>query len=285
MQWIWFTLLNVFANGSVIFFTKSAVKQPKIGYSGVMFASLFFACLIYLPIFLINYLSNPVISSAATGYFLLLASIFLSIINFFIYVHAIAINDLSVFGPLDSIRPFFVILFSSLLLSQQPTLFIFLGTILIFLGVLILTISRKFFREVENFKKTFFVVLSSAMFGFISIIDKKTMVYISPINYVFFVLLSVCIANGIVYFLKTKNINFKPLISYRFFGMGILWVIGYLGIMTAIKIASPNQTIPLQMTRSLYLSFLGFMFLKEKGYFKKIAAALVMLAGVYFLVQ
>ena len=66
---------------------------------------------------------------------------------------------------------------------------------------------------------------------------------------------------------------------------GLLWAIGYIGIMLAVKLATPNQITPLQMTRSLYLSFLGFVFLGEKGYVKKIIAALLMLLGVFFITR
>ncbi len=285
MQWILLTLLNVFGNGSVIFFTKSAIKNTKFGYAGVMFITLFFAVVLYLPIFIFSYITHPVISSSIDGYYFLLASIILTIFNFFIYFHAIVINDLSVFGPLDSARPFFVILFSLLLLGQVPTHYIVFGSILIFLGAIILTFSKKFLTEAGNFHKTFFVILSTGLFGFISIIDKKALASIDPIKYVFFVLLSVCIASGIIYFSKTKHIIFKQFLSLKLLAMGVLWVIGYIGIMSAVKISTPNQVIPLQMTRSLYLSFLGFAFLGEKGYLRKIIAAVVMLIGVYFIVQ
>jgi bacterial/archaeal transporter family protein len=285
MQWILWTLLNVFGNGSVIFLTKSAIKNTKLGYSGVMFITLFFAVVLYFPIFLLNCIAHPIISSNINGLYFLLFSIILTILNFYIYVHAIAINDLSVFGPLDSMRPFFVILFSLLLLGQSPTLFIILGAILIFSGVLILTVSKKFFTQAGNFNKTFFVILSTGVFGFIAVIDKKALLYIDPIKYVFFILLSICVASGILYFTKTKKIDFKQFLSLRLAFMGVLWVVGYVGIMTATKIATPNQVIPLQMTRSLYISLLGFVFLGEKGYFRKILAAVVMLIGVFLLVQ
>jgi drug/metabolite transporter (DMT)-like permease len=285
MSWILLTLLNVFGNGSVIFFTKSAIRDTKLGYAGVMFITLLFAIIIYLPIFAFSYVTHPVISSSIEGYYFLSASIILSVITFYIYFHAIAINDLSVFGPLDSTRPFFVILFSLFLLGQSPTLFILFGAVLIFLGVIVLTISRKFFTQAGNFRKTFFVILSTGMFGFISIIDKKALFYIDPIKYVFFILLSVCVASGVIYFSKTRKVFLKQFLSLKLVAMGAMWVIGYVGIMSAVKISTPNQVIPLQMTRSLYLSFLGFVLLREKGYIRKIVAAIIMLLGVFILVQ
>lgn len=286
MLWILFVLLNVFGNGSAIFLTKSAInKNPKLGYSGVMFVTFLFAVILYLPIFLFSFITHPVIFSNINGLYFLLASIVVTVSAFLIYVHALAINDLSVFGPLDSIRPFFVLIFSLLLLGQKPNSFLLFGVGLIFSGALVLTMTKKFFREVENFNKTFFVLASTALFGLGAVVDKKTLFYIDPLKYVFFLLLGICFTYGILYLQKHKRIHVDHFLSRKMVGIAALWVIGYIGIMIATKLSTPNHVVPLQMTRSLYLSLIGFLFLGEKGYVRKIFAAIIMLIGIFFITR
>lgn len=146
MQWILFTLLNIFGNGTAIFLTKSAIqKNPKLGYSGVMFVTLFFAVICYLPLFLFSFTLTPQISSSIYGLYYLIGAILVTTSAFFLYVHALAINDLSVFGPLDNLRPFFVVIFSFLILGQQPKPWLLLGVIFIVAGALTLTLKKEFF--------------------------------------------------------------------------------------------------------------------------------------------
>ena len=104
-----------------------------------------------------------------------------------------------------------------------------------------------------------------------------------PFKYTFFILLGVCCAYGILYFRKHKQIYFSHFASKKLILSGILWAVGYIGIMIAVKLSTPNYVTPLQMSRSLYLSFLGFIFLKEKGFKRKIIAAILMLIGVFFI--
>lgn len=123
------------------------------------------------------------------------------------------------------------------------------------------------------------------VFGLAAIFDKKTLFYIDPFKYTFFILAGVCSAYGILYVRKHKKINLTHFASANMFLIGFLWAIGYIGIMIAVKLATPNQVTPLQMTRSLYLSFLGFIFLQEKGYMRKIIATILVLVGVFFIVH
>lgn len=285
MAWIWFTLLNIFGNGTAIFITKNAVKDKKLGYGGVMFVSLFFAVLFYTPVFIYSFFLSPTLFSHIQGLYFLLAAIIITSSAFFLYVHALALNDLSVFGPLDNLRPLFVVIFSFFLLSQKPSSFLLLGIVFIITGALVLTLKRQFFKEVGNVKKTFFILASTTVFGLAAIFDKKTLMYMDPFKYTFFILLGVCSAYGILYLRKHKKIYFSHFASPKLILSGILWAVGYIGIMIAVKLSTPNFVTPLQMSRSLYLSFLGFIFLKEKGYKRKIIAAILMLIGVFFITR
>jgi len=285
MSWIFFTLLNIFGNGTALFITKHAVKDKKLGYSGVMFVSLFFAILCYLPVFIYSFSFSPTIFSQLVGVYYLLIAMSITITAFFLYVHALALNDLSVFGPLDNIRPLFVIIFSYFLLGQQPTSLLLVGVAFIITGALVLTLKKQFFQQVSHLHKTFFILASTAAFGLTGVFDKKALHYMDPFKYTFFILLGVCTAYGVLYFRRHKRVYIDHFLSWKLILSGLLWAVGYIGIMTAVKLSTPNNVTPLQMSRSLYLSFLGFLFLGEKGYKRKIIAAILMLIGVFFITR
>ena len=156
MSWIWFTLLNIFGNGTALFITKNAVKDKKLGYGGVMFISLFFAVIFYLPVFIYSFFLNSSLFSQVQGFYFLLGAIIITSSAFFLYVHALALNDLSVFGPLDNLRPLFVVIFSYFLLSQKPNSFLLIGIAFIITGALVLTLKKQFFKQVGHLKKNLF---------------------------------------------------------------------------------------------------------------------------------
>ncbi len=284
--WIIFTLLNIFGNGTALFLTKSIIKkEEKLGYSGVMFVTLFYAVLCYIPVFLYSFTFHPVIFSSIQGLYFLMGAIFVTASAFFLYVHALALNDLSVFGPLDNLRPFFVVLFSFWILGQQPTSLLLFGIVFIVGGAFVLTMKKDFFKKAGDIKKTLFILSSTGVFGLAAIFDKKTLFYIDPFKYTFFILAGVCGAYGILYFRRHKKLYTKHFASLRMLSVGLFWAVGYIGIMIAVKLASPNLVTPLQMTRSLFLSVLGFIFLKEKGYTRKLLAAGLMLIGVFLITR
>lgn len=209
-------------------------------------------------------------------------------IGFFLYTKALSLGDLSVIGPLDTTRPFFVVIFSIFILHQLPTQFLLIGILCIVLGALLLTLKPRFLQTVDHLKNSpeiLFILASTAIFALESIFDKKALGYTQPLEYSFLIMLGVSLSFGLQYIFTTKRIRLTSLLSPVIIGSGFLWTLAYLGIMTATKLATPNVVVPTQMTRSLYLSLLGFLFLGEKGYVKKILAAALMLLGVYFITR
>lgn len=195
---------------------------------------------------------------------------------------------MSILGPLENLRPFFVVLFSLLLLQEQPTIFLFLGIIFIVIGTMVLNVKKRFWSlsQFQQYgKETFFIIASTALFGLESIFDKKALRYIDPSKYAFFILLGMCLGFGVFYISHKKTYERKHLFSWYLIAIGIFFAIGYFGIITAVSLASPNLVTPVQMIRSLYLSLLGFVFLREKNYVRKITAAVLMLIGVFLIVR
>lgn len=288
MSWIFYTLWNVFGNGTATFILKRQTKNEKLGYVGVMLIALCYCTLSLLPVFLYNYLQHPVLFTNPTGIPFYVGSIIFNTAGFYCFIKALSLNELSFFGPLETLRPFFVVLISLWLFKEQPTLFIIAGIVFIVIGAIILQLQKNFGLFIEKLfhsQAPLYVLGSAVCFAITSVFDRHALHYISPFLYAF--LVSIGITGGFVLLqkLSPKNMKHHHFINPTLMLTGLLLMIGQIGIYIALKMASPNVVVPLQMTRSLYLSFLGFVVLKEKGYKRKLIAAALMLIGVFLITR
>lgn len=288
MSWIFFTLWNVLGNGTATFILKQQTKNEKLGYVGVMLIALCYCSLALFPIFLFNFLTHPMLFSNPNGIPFYLGSILFNIAGFYCFIKALSLNELSFFGPLETIRPFFVVLLSLFLFHEQPTLFIIMGIACIVVGATVLQLQKSFGLFVEKLFTSpapLWVIGSAVFFAITSVLDKHALLYSNPFIYAFLVSMGITLGFVLLQKLSPKNIKHTHFFSPILLGTGILLMIGQIGIYIALKLASPNVVVPLQMTRSLYLSFLGFVILREKGYKRKIVAAILMLIGVFFITR
>jgi uncharacterized membrane protein len=280
MSWVILTLLNAITNGTAIFLIKLSTKKKNSDYASIMYFALLYALLAFSPLIIYKFLNHQMILANTSGIPYLFLGMLSSIAAYFFYIKAIALNELSVFGPLENLRPFFVVLFSLLILQQLPTLLQLTGIFLIVLGGIMINLKKGNYKIRNVNKGIIYVITATALFGLGSIFDKNALKSFDPIVYAFFILLSVTIFYGVIYFKKQKKFLAKNVFSVYPIATGVLLMIGYITIYSAIQIATPNLVIPVQMTRAIYLTLLGFVFLKEKDYAKKILAAFIMLIGV-----
>jgi transporter family protein len=211
-----------------------------------------------------------------------------SVAAYFFYLKAVTVNDLSVIGPLDNLRPLLVILLSFVILGQPPTLVLILATLLIVAGAFVIQQQKSLKATLKYFiheRRSQLILVSTALFALQGILDKLTLHYISPVTYALLGMVGMCLVYGIGYWKSKTRMALTSIASVPLLICGLLMAMGTLGIMTALKLATPNQVVPLQMTRSFYLSVLGFVFLKETGVIRKLMAGAVMFAGVVLLLS
>ncbi len=286
MSWIFFTLLNVFGNGTATFILKKQTNNPRLGYVGVMLISLFFSALALLPIFVWRFLNDPTVFSSDLGFFYFVGSLFFNTIAFYCFIKALSLNELSFFGPLETLRPFFVVVLSLIFLAEQPTLFLIIGITSIVVGAVVLQLQKNlstFVKKLFRSQAPFFVIASTFCFAITSLLDRQALQFIDPLKYSFLLMTGLVFGFILIQKLGQKRLEKKYFGHPVFILTGLLLTLGTIGISLALKNASPNVVVPIQMTRSLYLSFLGFVVLGEKGYRRKLLAAFLMLLGVFFI--
>lgn len=287
MAWILLTLLNVFGNGTALFLWKRQTNG-KLHYISVVLISLFFSTVTLFPFALYSFLQKPILFTNPVGLLFYSLSVIFNIIGFYLLIKAISLNELSFFGPLETLRPFFVVLLSLFLFHEQPTLLLIIGICFIVIGAFVLQMQKRldiFIVKLFHSNAPLFVVGSAIAFAITSVVDKHALSFIHPFPYSFLVTLGITCGFVLLHLIFSEKIIMNKFFNPTLIFSGVILTVGQLGIYTALTMASPNVVIPVQMTRSLFLSILGFVFLKEKDYLKKIIAAILMLIGVFLITR
>lgn len=288
MTWIGWVFLNIIANGTAVALYKLETQQRDKSYVAVVFVSVLTAVIVYLPYFGYRFIQDPVLFTNVRGWGFYFIGLLIATMAYSLNMRAIKMSELSVIGPLDNLRPFFVILFSLLLLRQVPTGMLIAGSALIVLGAYLLQQQKHFgtaMKQIYLEKGSRYMVMATALFALLGIIDKLTLAYIKPEYAVMTGLTGLMLVYGIGLFIQTKQLAFRKYISWPLVLCGLLMIAGSLGIFKALQLSTPNYVIPVQMTRTFFVAFLGFIFFKEKGVVRKLAAGAVMFAGVLMVLQ
>jgi drug/metabolite transporter (DMT)-like permease len=286
MNWTTFTLLNIIANGSAIFIYKATNTKFKMGFIEVMFEAILFAFFTYLLFFFLYFHSAEFFFDIRIIFYLIM-SIFLNTFALYFYIRSISTGELSLLAIIENLRPLFVVIFSFFFLKEQISYNLMLGTLLIISATVILFIQKKLsniIRSIKESKAVIFMIFSTALYGLDGIVDQCALKIIDPSKYILFLLGGMSLTYAMI-LIKSRNFSQLKIFTPSIAMMGVLLALGFIGIINALKLANAVFVIPLQMTRSLYLSLLGFIFLKEKDYFRKIVAAILMLAGVFLIVR
>lgn len=287
MDWTLLTIINVLGNGTALFLLKKALDK-SLDYIETTLSLFVVTFFVIAPFFFIGFLKNPVLFSHPAGFIYYLTASTIGVFGYIFYAKALASNDLSIVGPLDNLRPFFVVIFSIIILGQFPKNNQIIGILLIIIGAFVLkfqTNIKSFFESVFRSKASLYILITTALFALSSIFDKKSLAYINPLSYTFLIFAGQSIIFGLITLKKSKKINAKIFLNPKILFAGLCFGFGSIALMTAFQKASPNVVVPVQMTRSLYLAFLGIFLLREKGLLKKALATIIMLAGVCFIVK
>lgn len=286
MEWFLFALLNVLGNGTALFIYKLTINKPGVRMYYVLSYALVVAAIIFFPLFLISYVASPILFTKPLAIVLAVVSLVVNVLALYFFVNALKLGELSFIGPLENLRPLFAMLFSITFLQESPSVNLLAGALLVTLGAMLLHWKKRFREVIQAFvnsKATIYIGLSALLFGLASVIDKVVLASIDPIKYSFLFMLGLAFG----YNLLSRKFDAKSKVSVNkhIIIIGFLLALGFIGIFKALSLASPSQVVPIQMTRSLYLAVLGFLILKEKDYLKKIAAAIIMLLGVFLIVR
>lgn len=276
MLGILFALLSAFSKGfEKILHRYILVKEDTISYAFIwhILSSLFF-----LPLFFIEF-QLPIIHYS---WILVIISSILWALVAFTGFKAYAHLEVSTKSPIGRSKLFFVLLFSVIFLKESLTIEKLIGTILIFVGIIIITYKRKIGFSKLKERGVLLTLLSAFLMSIVLLIDKYATSYFNPGMYSFLVYFLPAIV--LFPFVINKKNEMKSIIKNRFsatIGAVLLGAAYYYLLLRAFRLTEASIAVPIVELGTLVAVFGGIIFLKEReDISKKLIAAVIVILGV-----
>ena len=281
-RWILYTILNIVSVSIGLIAAKWATDKLKMDSIAVALGGFLTATILFSPIFISSYISEPQIFPSQSALFYLLASIGLNAAAFIFFVKALKSGELSIVGPLENMRPVFVAALAIFLLGESFQLKIFVGAALVAAGAFVVHLKNNLsetFSGIIKSKVSFYMLAMAFLYGLTANVDKLALASFSPTKYTFYIILGMTAIYSAVYAKSGKP--FKNIFNNWSLILGIFYAIALWAVFAAVKLVSPTIFTQVQMLRTILMAFAGFALFGEKGIKLKIIGALIMLAGVW----
>ncbi len=284
MQWLLFALLGAFFDSTYYMLIKKNIKNmnPYFLSSGVFLVASF-------VLLLTSYLNGfPEIGK--DFYIAAIISIVLNIIAVYLYLKALETTDLSLAIPMISFTPVFLIITSTLILGEKPTILGIAGIILISVGAYVLN-SKKSQDILEPIKSMFqnkgviYMLIVSFLFSITSNYDKLVLLN----SDVFFSSGVVLLFLGSGLFIlglsnskkdvKEIVINLKKLVF-----IGIVFSLIAITINKALEMQIVPYVISIKRLSILFSVLYGHFVFKEENIVMRFLGAFIMLLGSVLIV-
>ena len=273
---------RVLASPLVNVFQKKLTNR-EVSPELIVAASYLFFVLLSIPVFIYE---QPFDMPVEFWLFISLLGIFDVFGNMFL-VKSLKTIDLSVFGPMNSYKPVFAIIFSTLILGEIPSLAGVVGVCVIILGRYFLSIQPG--SKQNRIKNTFksrgimYRFLAIALTAIAAVFSKKVILLSSPlITLIYWSVIG--LPFSVILLLKTKPnwkneighiSNSKWLFGLLFFSFLALQL---LTLLTFEKVFV-GYSLALFQLSSLISVFFGFHFFKERNLKYRLIGAVIMVLG------
>lgn len=258
------------------------VYQKKISNKGansvfVVFVTYFIISVILFPfLFFINYQNLGIIFWKL----IIITSLLDAVGNIFL-VKALQTTDLSIFGPINSLKPAVTMIFAIFVINEIPTLNGIIGLIIILLGTIFLTYEKT--TKFTLSKGILFRVIGIILSATASIYMKKSITYSSvEITLIFWAVISTPLMFLILMlnFKKTKSNLYilKNNIS-DYTKLTIIYLIMPYVTLLCFKHTLVSYSLALFQLSSIITLFFGYKYFNEKNIKKKIICSTFMIIG------
>ena len=281
MIWILYALLAaVFSAIATIFRKKTLLKEHSITFLAAN--KLFQLIIVLVLIPFINF--NITLSLIA----LLAVIAVLNMESDIFWTKALKRLDISIAAPLTNLSPAFVVILAYFMLNERITLLQILGVILIVGGAYVLEANHGFnFKNVYNqIKKSRYsiILFFSLLIGAFSAIGERYILgnkFINPIDMLFFFYLFTTILVLSIQF--NNDTNFKKIKETIVTSVAGVLTTGFYYL--AVSSAYVSLVLPILLISTLLITVIGGGFFKEKRLLKKAIACIIMLIGVFLIIN
>ncbi|MBP6859159.1 MAG: EamA family transporter [Candidatus Magasanikbacteria bacterium] len=265
--------------------TAKIVSKEIDAYT-VAWANRFFGLIFILPVMLFN-----IPNHLGIEFWKALAVVgVLNSINSVLYIKALKDTPLSIVTPITSLTPITVLLFSSILASETPSLVGFLGIIIAVIGTYVLQISQRhtgFLKPLTSLwtnvgqRYVFIVVI---LWGITSVFDKIAIQHSNPLFYLG--------AANIVYTLALfPFVIFKPgrlqiaITNYKkFLPVGFFYAVSTGLQFLALPFTLVSYVLSIKRASSVFGVIWGKFFFNETNLRERMFGSLIIIAGVILII-
>lgn len=215
--------------------------------------------------------------------------VIMGIISLSLYFFAIKITDISLCIPMLSFTPVFLILTSSIILDENPTLIGIIGICCIVFGAYLISYSRETgvlypFRAMTNHKGVVFMLIVALLFAIGVNFDKILVMQSDPIFSAAATFLSFGFAFLLISMIKFRSINLIQKQNIIPFGFtGIILAIEALTINYAYTLAIVPYVISVKRISIVFTVLMGGILLNEQDMKRRLLASSIMVLGAVFI--
>lgn len=272
---------RILASPLVNVFQKKLTNEGIYPELIVMLSYLFFV-VISIPLFIIL---RPFSFSAEFWWYIFLLGIFDIFGNMFL-VKSLKSIDLSLFGPLNSFKPVFALLFSVVLLSEMPTLAGLAGVMVIIIGSYLLGYQVNKKKAPSRFainRGLLYRFLAILLTSIAAVFSKKTILLSSPIITLMYWSV-IGFPFSFIFFLRSVKKYGPPkrkLLDHKWHLLGLFIAFLALQLLTLLtfKAVFVGYSLAFFQLSGLVSVFFGFHFFKERNLKFRLLGAAVMSLG------
>lgn len=280
MIWLIWALVSAFSDG-IKRILHRVIMIDESPYSYALIENIL-TSFVFIPILITEF----TIPSGIFPWLLVLFSSFIWTIIALVGFNAYKFTPISLKEPISQSRLIFLLILSIILLSEIITFRKILGTLIIFIGIIILTYHKKRIFGRLSDKGVQLTFISAFLFAFVNIIDKTAMRYFTAGMFGFLVYLIPGLL--LLLFIKKRTVQTKKLIKNKWNFILFVIILGavfYYSKLKAYTLADVSLVFPIIRMGTLISVLGGILFLNEKEeIFKKVLSSVIIMIGVITLI-
>lgn len=293
--WIILSLISAFSLATSDAFTKRALRLEN------EYLIAWLRLILSLPLLIVLLLIIPSPSVDSTFYMAFISALPLEILALTLYIKALRVSPMSLSLPFLSLTPFFLILFSRLILGEHVTLLGAAGIFFIVIGGYSLNISSQGkdpsmpltqrllepLRAIGRERGSIYMISVAIIYSITSSLGKLAILHSSPLYFgaTYFISLTICFTP-----LVWLNLRNRPLASVLMTELrhsllpGLFYSLMIITHMLAISMAEAAYMIAIKRSSLLIGSIYGFVLFRERNVLERLSGAILMFTGFLLIV-
>jgi drug/metabolite transporter (DMT)-like permease len=275
--WILFAVISgVFVSLREMYIKKYIKQSPEV----ISFTTRFYGSFVFV---IIAFQGNIKINNIPLFMGITFLTVIITAFATLIRLRLIKAEDLSLTTPWLGAIPMFVVLWSIILYREVPSIIAFVGILLVCLGTFTINLQG---RRLQVKKASLWMLLTAALLGFTTSVDKIAIGASSAITYSLIWTITSALLMYLVAKKKTKQVI---LVDKHLIVQAVLWVIEFLFQMLAVQSVSemasgPTYVKTLTMLNIVITTVVSSIVFKETDRRKRILSAVLIFIGAAIMV-